>query len=141
MTPRRFEYAIRLDRGGRGEADRADASPLELGRGWTPEHLVLAGLARCSITSLRYHAQRYGGDAVAQAEARGLVTKREEDGRYAFVEIECRIDVEVEPPPEDPADLVALAERDCFVGASLTVKPAYRWTVNGEDVSARAAPS
>ena len=33
------------------------------------------------------------------------------------------------------------AERDCFVGASLTVEPEYRWRVNGRAVSARAAPS
>ena len=26
-------------------------------------------------------------------------------------------------------------ERDCFVGASLTAKPDYHWTVNGEDFS------
>ena len=40
------------------------------------------------------------------------------------------------------AELLAKAERDCFVGASLTAKPSYRWTVNGAAlVSARAAPS
>ena len=34
----------------------------------------------------------------------------------------------------DPAELAALlakAERDCFVGASLKPSPRYRWRVNG----------
>jgi len=124
-----FEYDVRLDRAGRVAA--AEGAPLELPEEWTPEHLVLAGLVRCSITSLRYHAARAGGDAVADGSAWGLVTKRDDDGRYAFVEIECRIDVEVEPAPDDVPELLAKAERDCFVGASLTVKPRYRWIVNG----------
>ena len=29
------------------------------------------------------------------------------------------------------AELLAKAERDCFVGASLVAKPSYRWIVNG----------
>ncbi|HVM17372.1 MAG TPA: OsmC family protein [Gaiellaceae bacterium] len=133
MPPRakRFDYDVQLDRAGRVAA--GEGAALELPEEWTPEHLVLAGLVRCSITSLRYHAARAGADAVAGGSARGVVTKREEDGRYAFVEIECRIDVEVEPAPEDVPGLLAKAERDCFVAASLTVKPSYRWTVNGEE--------
>ncbi len=31
--------------------------------------------------------------------------------------------------------LNAKGERDCFIGASLAVKPDYHWTVNGEDLS------
>jgi uncharacterized OsmC-like protein len=131
---RRFEYAVRMDRAGAYTAE--DGAPVALGEEWTPEHLVLAGLARCTVTSLRHHAGRTGADAVASASAWGLVTKREDDGRYAFVEIECRLDVEIDPTPEDPPKLLALAERDCFVGASLTVKPRYRWTVNGEEAAA-----
>jgi hypothetical protein len=34
----------------------------------------------------------------------------------------------------DVRDLIAKGERDCFVGASLTAKPTYRWTVNGEEI-------
>ena len=32
------------------------------------------------------------------------------------------------PGDEELAELLAKAERDCFIGASLTVKPTYRWT-------------
>ena len=28
-------------------------------------------------------------------------------------------------------ELLSKAERDCFIGASLAVKPTYRWRVNG----------
>jgi hypothetical protein len=64
------------------------------------------------------------------------VTERDEDGRYAFVEVSCRLDVELEPlpAPESVEELLALAERDCFIGASLTAPPHYEWWVNGKDV-------
>jgi hypothetical protein len=72
----------------------------------------------------------------AEASAVGMVTKRETDGRYAFVEVECRLDVQLDPLPggEQLTGLLALAERDCFVGASLTESPRYEWRVNGEVV-------
>ena len=39
------------------------------------------------------------------------------------------------PPQDDIRALVEKGERDCFIGASLTVEPDYHWTVNGEDLS------
>ena len=131
MAAKRFEYAVTVDRGGRLLAgDRAALEPPEE---WTPEHLLLAALAQCTIASLRYHAERAGRDVVADAGARGVVTKREDDGRYAFVEIECAVNVDVDPMPADEtSELLAKAERDCFIGASLSVKPRYEWRVNGE---------
>ena len=72
-----------------------------------------------------------------------MVTKRESDERYGLVEISAALEVAVEPDPGDDAlaDLLAKAERDCFVGASLTKAPDYTWTVNGRAVRPRAAPS
>ena len=32
--------------------------------------------------------------------------------------------------------LLEKAERDCFVGASLTARPRYTWLVNGREVAA-----
>ena len=58
----------------------------------------------------------------------------ESDGRYAFVEVGVRADVTLSPAPADVRELLAKAERDCFVAASLTVAPRYSWTVNGEEV-------
>jgi uncharacterized OsmC-like protein len=124
-----LRYAVDLVEGGAVRTE--DGTPLGEGPEWTPEHLVLAGLIRCSLESLRFHARR-GGIEVAGAtgSARAMVTKRESDDRYAIVEAEVALDVRLRPSPgeDELAALLAKAERDCFVGASLTVKPAYRWT-------------
>ncbi len=104
---------------------------------WTPEHLLLAGLVRCSLDSLRHHAKRAGLEIASSAgDASALVTRRESDGRYAVVEaaVELSVGLEPEPAPTALTELLAKAERDCFVGASLTAKPSYRWTVNGREV-------
>jgi organic hydroperoxide reductase OsmC/OhrA len=128
--PKRFEYAASIDREGALCAEERDR--LDPGETWTPEHLVLAALCRCTLSSLRFHAEREERQATGTASASGLVTKRERDGRYAFVEVLCGLDVTVEPLPADLDDLLARAERDCFVGASLTTPVEYEWRVNGE---------
>jgi uncharacterized OsmC-like protein len=131
MAAKEFHYAIGLDRTGRITAD--GHSPLDLDAAWTPEHLVLAGLVRCTLQSLRFHAEPRGIDFVANASAAATVTRRPEDGRYAFVEIDVELELELDPAPpgEELAALLAKAERDCFVGASLKPPPRYRWSVNG----------
>jgi organic hydroperoxide reductase OsmC/OhrA len=129
--PRELRFAVDLDPGGafRDENGLRLAVPPD----WTPEHLLLAALVRCSLASFRYHAERAGlAVGAATGSARGLVTKREGDERYAFVEVDVELAVAVEPEPDDRAALLAKAERDCFVSASLTTKPQYRWTVNGQ---------
>jgi organic hydroperoxide reductase OsmC/OhrA len=106
---------------------------------WTPEHLLLAALGRCSLASLRYHAERANLSAtIVSGSTRALITRRETDGRYAVIEATVEITVDVEPQPgaAELEELLGKAERDCFVGASLTVKPSYRWTVNGRTIDA-----
>jgi uncharacterized OsmC-like protein len=128
-----FAYAVRLDEG--GDARSSDGGGvLEHDDAWSPEHLVLAGLARCTLTSLRYHAARVDVAVDGSGEASGTVTQRDTDGRYAFVRIKVDLDVKLQPTPANVRELLAKAERDCFVGASLTAKPRYRWTVNGEEI-------
>ena len=126
-----FRYAIGLDRMGRVTAD--GQSPLELDAAWTPEHLVLAGLVRCTLQSLRFHAAPQEIDFVADGSAAAVITRRPDDERYAFVQIDVKLDLELDPVPpgEELAALLAKAERDCFVGASLKPSPRYRWSVNG----------
>jgi uncharacterized OsmC-like protein len=104
---------------------------------WTPEHLLLGALLRCSLKSLCHHAERTGVDVrSASGSSRTLVTQRATDDRYALVETEVELAVGLEPEPDTLAELLALAERDCFVGSSLTAKPSYRWVVNGRAVGA-----
>ena len=135
VTAKTFEYAAAIDAAGRVSVD--GGGPGDVPNGWKPEHLVLAGLIRCTLTSLRYHARRAGIEEVpASGSASSLVAKRPSDERYAFVRIECSLDVVIHPapPPGALADLLAKAERDCFVGASLSSPPRYRWTVNGRPI-------
>jgi uncharacterized OsmC-like protein len=128
-----LRYAVDLTPG--GELTDENGVVLEAPDEWSPEHLLLAALVRCSLKSLRHHAERRGVDlGSASGSSRTLVTKRGTDDRYALVETEVELAVELEPEPEELTELLALAERDCFVGSSLTAKPSYRWVVNGRTI-------
>jgi organic hydroperoxide reductase OsmC/OhrA len=135
VKAKELRYSVDLTAG--GELTDENGVGLEVPAEWSPEHLLLAALVRCSLKSLRYHAKRRGvAVRAASGHSRTLVTKRETDDRYALVETEVELAVELEPAPESAAlaELLALAERDCFVGSSLTAKPDYRWTVNGRTI-------
>jgi uncharacterized OsmC-like protein len=124
---KRFEYS----------ASATHEEPLDPNRSWAPEALVLAGLVKCTLASLAFYSEREDIDMAGGGAADGVVTKRDSDGRYAFVEILCGLDVKLEPGPEEEklGALLDSAEWGCFVGASLTVKPRYEWRVNGELVT------
>ena len=131
VKAKQLRYAVELTAS--GELREENGVALESPSEWTPEHLLLAALVRCSVKSLRYHASRGGVDVrSASGSAHTLVTRRETDGRYAVVETEVELAVELEPRPEPGplSDLLALAEHDCFIGSSLTAEPRYRWTVS-----------
>ena len=134
--PRVLEFDVTVDRD-RVARSALGGTPLPREAEWWAEHYVLAGLVRCTLASLDYAARRAGANATGSGTAHGVVTKREEDGRYAFVEIEATFDVQLAPVPDQEAlkGLLERAEAGCFVGNSLTAKPRYRWTVNGEEVS------
>jgi organic hydroperoxide reductase OsmC/OhrA len=125
-----FRYAI--DLGEDGVLRTEDGTPFSSDPAWSPEHLVLAALIRCSLKSLAHHGRRAGIDVSdAHGSARGLVAKRGSDERYAVVESEVELTVRLTPEPgaDELAQLLAKAERDCFVGASLNATPTYRWAV------------
>lgn len=123
-----FEYAVDVDAAGRTTIP--GGGQLVPPEGWSADHLLLAALVRCSIDSFTYHARRAGHEVAASGEAQGTITKPEEDGRYRFVKIDVRIDAQLTPRTTEADDLIAKAERDCFVGASLTIKPEYEWHVS-----------
>jgi uncharacterized OsmC-like protein len=125
-----LRYAVDLT--STGELTEEHGVAIDVPAEWSPEHLLLAALVRCSLKSLRYHAERKGiAVRSASGNSRTLVTKRETDDRFALVQTDVELVVELEPEPAAVAELLGLAERDCFVGSSLTAKPAYRWVVNG----------
>lgn len=133
MAVKAKELRFAVDLAPNGELVEESGVALELPAEWKPEHLLLAALVRCSLKSLHFHASR-NGTKVRSASGSGhaLVTKRETDDRYAVVESELELVVELEPDTAGDAlaELLALAERDCFIGSSLTVAPTYRWVVN-----------
>lgn len=133
IRARSFSFAVSVDRDGAATSEKG-GSPIPAEEAWSPEHLLLAGLTRCSLTSLRFHARRDGIDVRGGGGASGEVAIRPTDGRFAFVRIEVELDVTLDPKPTSVRELVAKAERDCFVGASLTAKPDYRWIINGEEL-------
>ena len=84
----------------------------------------------CVSFSRCLHARRAGHTISGTGSAHGTVTRTEDDGRYRFVAIGVRLDVQLTPRPTDTEALIMKAERDCFVGASLRVKPEYEWHVS-----------
>lgn len=141
VAAKEFTYDVLLEDGSVLLADGEGA--IDPPEAWKPDHFLVAALLTCALQSFRYHAERAGLESSGRGEGRALVTKRETDERYAVVEIVASYEIALQPDPSDEgvAELLHKAERDCFVGASLTVEPEYRWTVNGRAVSARAAPS
>jgi organic hydroperoxide reductase OsmC/OhrA len=125
-TAKRLEYSV----------SERSGTPASAEPDWTAEHLLLAGLARCSLSSLEYYAKRMNVEVSGSADADGVVTRRDSDGRFAFVETRVALDVEVQPPlpGDDLSKLLDSAEYGCFIGASLTATPSYEWRVNGEPV-------
>jgi uncharacterized OsmC-like protein len=135
MAVRAKELRYAVDLTTDGELTDENGVVLGVPGEWSAEHLLLAALVRCSLTSLRHHADRRSVVVrSASGKARTLVTRREEDERYALVETEVELDLELDPEPDVLGELLALAERDCFVGSSLTAKPSYRWVVNGRTI-------
>jgi organic hydroperoxide reductase OsmC/OhrA len=123
-----FEYAAEVDRAGRMTVP--GGAQVDRPEGWSADHLLLAALIRCSIDSFAYHARRAGHEVAAQGQAQGTITKATPEDRYAFVSIAVRIEAQLTPRTNEPDDLIAKAERDCFIGASLKVKPTYDWQIS-----------
>jgi organic hydroperoxide reductase OsmC/OhrA len=133
VRAKHFDYWISLDESG---ALSADGHPVKLEGDVTAEHLLLAALARCSISSLEHFAEQKEIEVRASAYASGTVTQREDDDRYGFVNIDCKLDVQLDGELDDGAlrSLLQSAEWGCFIGASLNPPPSYKWRVNGRDM-------
>src|SRR5437868_14150479 len=100
MTVRAKELRYAVDVSASGELTDENGVVLDAPAEWSPEHLMLAALVGCSLKSLRHHAKRAGVDVLSSSgSVRTLVTRRETDGRYALVETEVDLAVEVAPEP------------------------------------------
>jgi nucleotide-binding universal stress UspA family protein len=101
---------------------------------WTPEHLLLAAIARRAVKSLRHRAAVEGhevrGRATASADLGGHATAPSLDAVWVGV------DVDVDPPPEPDAldALLTAAERDTNWAIPLARRVRFAWRVNGTTV-------
>ena len=118
VRARTFTYDVVLDDAWTATSPLGETTIRNEEKEWSPEHLVLTGLCRCVLTSFRYHARRAGHEPVSSGKAHAVITRREEDGRLAFVEIRLDLEVTVEPAPDADAvrALITKGERDCFIG-------------------------
>ena len=130
-----LQFDVTVDRTGAARS-ALGGSPVPREAEWWAEHLVLAGLVRCTLASLDYSARRAGVDVVGEGRAHGVVSKRD-DGLHALVEIDTTFEVELSPTLEGDAlaGLLARAEHGCFVSNSLTATPRHHWIVNGREVT------
>jgi organic hydroperoxide reductase OsmC/OhrA len=127
LTEKELRYTVMLD--GDGALRTDTGATLEEA---SAEHLLLGALLRCSAQSLRYSARRRGVATVeVSGSAKGVVQRREEDGRYAVVRSDVTLDVELDPKPSraEASEILGWAERGCFVGSSLAAKPTYHWNL------------
>ena len=96
--------------------------------GWSPDHLLLAALVRCSIDSFAYHARRAGHEVTRhRVGARGRHEVAATTAGIASSRSTSASTLQLTPRTNEPDDLIAKAERDCFVGASLDLQPRYEW--------------
>jgi organic hydroperoxide reductase OsmC/OhrA len=132
VRAKHFDYWISLDD---GELS-AEGHPAAVDADLSAEHLLLAALARCSISSLEHFARQKNLEVRASAYAAGTVTRRAEEDRYGFVSLECKLDVRIDPELAEAElrPLLESAEWGCFIGASLQPAPRYSWRVNGRDL-------
>jgi hypothetical protein len=118
MEAKEFTYDVLLEDGGVMLADGTGA--IDAPEAWKPDHFLVAALLRCTLQSLRYHADRAGLEASGRGEGRALVTKRAEDERYALVEIVVSYDIALESDPGDEG------LRSCWPRPSATASSAPR---------------
>ena len=75
VKAKEFRYAVDLDEGGSLRAE--DGTPLDADPAWSPEHLLLAALVRCSLKSLRHEPRSlmpaYGADVLNARDLQDLV--------------------------------------------------------------------
>ena len=137
VKAKELRYAVELSPS--GELREENGVVLDTPAEWSPEHLLLAALIRCSLKSLRYHAP--GGGRRGSLGLRQRADTRDETGdgravrrRRGHGRARRRARAVPVPGPLELSELLELAERDCFIGSSLTAEPQYRWTVNGRTI-------
>jgi hypothetical protein len=133
MRPRVLHFDVTVDRAGDARS-ALGGSPLPREVEWWAEHLVLAGLVRCTLASMDYAARRAGLNSLGVGSAHGVVTKRD-DGLHAFVSIETTLEVDLAPAPSRSAARARRQGRARLLRLELADRAArHRWIVNGQEI-------
>lgn len=104
---------------------------------WTPEHLLLAAIARRALASLTRAAvgagRQVGGRATAGADLGG------HRAAPSLESVRVSLDVDVTPPPEPAAlmAMIAASERDTNWAIPLARPVRFAWRVNGDRIESR----
>lgn len=101
---------------------------------WTPEHLLLAAIARRAVASLRRQAASTGHEVRGRATASADLGSPA--GAPSLDAARVGLDVEIAPAP-DPEALITLiraAERDTVWAIPLARPIRFAWRVNGERI-------
>jgi peroxiredoxin-like protein len=100
------------------------ASPPEFGgpsRIWSPEHLFVASVASCLMTTFMAMAERSGVEVVSYLDESVGRLARDEDGLYWIERITLRPRIVIAPESRvDRAErLIEKAEKVCLIGRSI----------------------
>ena len=137
---KRFEYLVSVGDDGSARAEgRSSASNLT----WSPEHLLFESLLRCSLQSLRFHADRANVAVEGGGVAMARVSRPAGEQRMRVVNVRCRLAIRPDALTDSASveQLLADAQHGCFVGATLKAGPIYEWLVNDEPRQPAGVPS
>jgi len=88
---------------------------------WTPEHLLVAALATCFVTTLRAVAEASKLEIMAvETSVEGLLEKGDSGFNFTRFTLRPRLTIAREEDRERAGRLLAKAERACLISRSLT---------------------
>ncbi len=101
------------------------ASPPEFGgpgRSWSPEHLFVASLATCLMTTFQAMAERSGIEVLQYTDESTGHLQRGDDGLYEIerVTLRPRVVISEQSKPDRALRLLERAEKVCLIGRSVS---------------------
>lgn len=111
------------------------ASPPEFGGPggtWSPEHLFVASVASCLMTTFRAMAEKSGVEVVSYSDESIGHLSRDEDGLFRIERVTLRPTIVISPGSRtDRAErLIHKAERVCLIGRSIETETVLEPTLS-----------
>lgn len=114
------------------------ASPPEFGgpgRVWSPEHLFVAAMASCLMTTFHSMAERSGIELVSYSDESVGHLVRDDDGLYRIERVTLRPRIVVSPgsPVDRARRLIEKAEKVCLIRRSVSSETVLQADVSRPD--------